>query len=210
LAHLHGNLAALTIRFLDIFALPIPEPDQRDDNATMLAWLRTLAATLPAARGVAALHDAMLAVMAFPSISAEDYGVLREPWAAVCLPSEFGLATILGEDTPAAQAILAEIHELPGRRLRLMAATRGQVSDAVWAPAMERLGAAGIASGYPFRARVLYWGCVNEVEDVLGEVPTDRAIVEAAHGMAAARLLTSRLDDETAAVLEGPYWRALG
>lgn len=51
---------------------------------------------------------------------------------------------------------------------------------------------------------------MNEVEDVLGEVPTDRAIVEAVHGMAAARLLASRLDDETAAVLEGPYWRALG
>jgi len=110
----------------------------------------------------------------------------------------------------AAAAILVEIHELPRARLRRMAVERRQIPDTVWQQATGRLIEAAGKTGFPLRVQVLYWTCVSQVEEAVGEVPTDVAIVQAVHGMAAARLLAERLDDQTAAVLEGPYWRALG
>src|SRR6266498_1927415 len=97
LAALRGNLAAVTIRFLDIFTLPLPPAELRDDDTRMLAWLPALATELPDARPAAALHDAMLASLAFPTISGDDDAGLREPWARVCLPCPFEPAAMFGD-----------------------------------------------------------------------------------------------------------------
>jgi len=113
LAPLRGNLAAVTIRFLDIFTLPLPPAELRDDDTRMLAWLPTLATELPAARPAAALHDAMLASLAFPTISGDDDAGLREPWARVCLPCPFEPAAMFGDASPAVAALLAGCTSCP-------------------------------------------------------------------------------------------------
>ena len=209
LAPLRGNLAAVTIRFLDIFTLPLPPAELRDDDTRMLAWLPALATELPDARPAAALHDAMLASLAFPTISGDDDAGLREPWARVCLPCLFEPAAMFGDASPAVRLLLAGLHELPGASLRRMAAERRRTPDAVWQEAVGRLAEAAARTEYPWRPPVLFWVCVSQVEEAIGETPTDPLIVAAVHGAAAVRLLADLLDDQTAAVLEGPYRRAL-
>jgi hypothetical protein len=209
LAALRGNLAALTIRFLDIFTLPLPPPDVRDDEPRMLAWLPALAAKLPAARAAAALHDAMLASLAFPTIEADDDAVLRQPWAGVCLPCPFEPAAMFGDRSPAVFALLAGLHTLPRARLRRMAAERRRVPAAAWQQATAQLVDVAVASGFPWRPGVLFWVCVSQVEEAVGETPTDPMIVAAVHGAAVARLLAGRLDPGSAAILEAPYRQAL-
>ncbi len=209
LAALRGNLAAVTIRFLDIFTLPLPPAELRDDDTRMLAWLPTLAAELPAARPAAAFHDAMLASLAFPTISGDDDAGLREPWARVCLPCPFEPAAMFGDASPAVAALLAGLHELPRARLRRMAAERRRIPDAIWQQTVGQLAEAAASTEFPWRPPVLFWVCVGQVEEAIGETPTDPLIVAAVHGAAAVRLLAGQLEDETAAVLEGPYQRAL-
>jgi hypothetical protein len=209
LAPLRGNLAAVTVRFLDIFDLPLPPAEVRDDDARMLAWLPTLATELPAARPAAALHDAMLASLAFPTISGDDDVGLREPWARVCLPCPFEPAAMFGGASAAVAALLAGLHGLPRASMRRMAAERRRVPYAVWQQAVGGLAEVAARTEYPWRPPVLFWVCVSQVEEAVGETPTDPLIVAAVHGAVAVRLLADLLDDQTAAVLEGPYQRAL-
>lgn len=209
LAPLRGNLAAVTIRFLDIFTLPLPPAEVHDDEARMLAWLPTLATELPTARPAAALHDAMLASLAFPTISGDDDQGLRQPWARVCLPCPFQPAGMFGGASPAVAALLAGLHELPRASLRGMAAERRRVPDTVWQQAVDGLAEAAARTGFPWRPPVLFWVCVGQVEEAIGETPTDPLIVAAVHGAASVRLLAGLLDEQTAAVLAGPYQRAL-
>jgi hypothetical protein len=210
LVALRGNLAAVTIRFLDIFTLPLPPPEIRDDEAQMLAWLPTLATELPAARAAATLHDAMLASLAFPTISGDDDAVLRQPWAAVCLPCAFEPGAMFGDRSPAVAALLAGLYTLPRARLRRMAVEHRRIPKAAWQQAVAQLVEVAVATGFPWRPGVLFWVCVSQVEEVVGETPTDPMIVSAVHGAAAARLLAGRLDAGSAAILEAPYRRALG
>src|SRR6266516_3450455 len=193
----HVNYSEFQVLWTTMANLTIPQL-----HALAEAWADTPDRRL--ARGLA------LKVLEVEHLRGNLAALVSEPWAAVCLPCPFEPRAMFGEASSAAMAIFAELEELPKQRLRRMAAERRRVPDAVWGPAIERLAEAGVASGFPFRDRVLYWACVSQVEEAIGEAPTDVAVRPGLHGMGAGRVPGGPVGGEPGMVLEGPYWRALG
>jgi hypothetical protein len=133
------------------------------------------------------IFDAALGIGApFTPDGEADCQALTAPWRRVCLPTRFTAATAYGPQTQTALSVLRFAAGLPARSRRTMIDERAGIEEQVWQQAGAAVDAASVDSGFPYRARclywetvALYWETVAAAEHAAGESPTDTGLVRA-------------------------------